>query len=351
MRKFRVVLLFALLLAIVSLLFVFTRPQGTLDRRESAFALHDTSNVVKIFLADKGGRTVLLERGNNDTWRVNGQFMARKDMTDLLLSTMKNLSVSAPVPKTARNTVISNLASRSVKVEFYQRKYFIDLFHRIRLFPSVKLTREFYIGDITPDNIGTYMIKEGASTPFIVHWPGFRGFVASRFSTLLEDWRDHGVFRFELPQISAIEVSFTENPDQSYRVENKGMGQVELIPHKTGAALPAYDTLRMLAFLTAFNDIRYEALLNDMPQKTIDSIIASPPMHIVTLTDIYGTKHTIRTFHRLAQIRYIIDEGEPADQPFDIERMYASVNNGQDFVLIQNFVFDRILVPLNKFKL
>lgn len=351
MKKFRIVLMFALLFLVVVLLFVFNRPQGTLDRRESNFALSDTSNVVKIFIADKAGRTVLLERGNDDTWRVNGQFLARKDMTDLLLSTMKHLSVSAPVSRAAHNTVISNLASRSVKVEIYQREYFIDLFHRIRLFPSVNMTREFYIGDITPDNIGTYMIKEGASTPFIVHWPGFRGFVASRFSTLLDDWRDHGVFRFELPHISSIEVNFTEQPDQSYRVENKGRGQIEIIPLKTETSLPAYDTLQMLAFLTAFKDIRYEALLNDMPRRVIDSIINSSPIHTVTLTDIYGTDHTIKTFQRLAEIRYIIDEGEPAYQPFDIERMYALVNNGQDFVLIQHFVFGRILVPLSEFKL
>ena len=33
-------------------------------------------------------------------------------------------------------------------------------------------------------------------------------------------------------------------------------------------------------------------------------------------------------------------------EPFDLDRAYALVNNGQDFVLIQYFVFDRIMRPL-----
>jgi hypothetical protein len=347
MKKHRTTIFILLILSIIAGAFIFSRTEGTFKRELKDFSIGDTSNVVKIFLVDKADNSILLERQDNGAWLVNGEYKVRKDMVDLLLATMKNLRVIAPVPRAAYNTVVGNLAARSTKVEIYQRKYLVDLLYRIRLFPRVKQTKVFYVGDITPDNIGTHMILENSDMPFVVYWPGFRGFVASRFSTSEKDWRDHGIFSEKYLNIESVEVFFPARPEQSYRVENNRDGFLDLIPHGKDFAVPFYDTLKMLSFITAFEDIRYEALIDDMDMIIVDSIISSQPLFVITLTNIHGNRQQAKTFRRQA----VVYAEDPLGNPFgyDPDRMYALVNDEQDFVLVQYFSFDRIIKPVDFF--
>lgn len=347
MKKHRITIIILTILSVVAIAFIFSRTQGTFKRELKDFAINDTVHVVKIFLSDKSDNIILLERQENGTWLVNGEYEARKDLVDLLLATMKNLRVISPVPRAAFNTVVANLAARSTKVEIYQRKYLIDLFYRIRLFPRVKQTRVYYVGSVTPDNIGTHMILENSSMPFIVYWPGFRGFVASRYSTKLKDWRDHSIFSHKFMQIQSVGVFFPATPDQSYRVVNNQEGFMDLIPYGQDNPVLTYDTLKMLGFITAFEDIRYEALIDDMDLNIVDSITSSQPLHIITLTDIYGNKHQVKTFRLHA--RGVADDIQGQALEYDPDRMYALINDEQDFVLIQYFTFDRIIRPFQFF--
>lgn len=347
MKKNRLTIIILVILAVAAAAILFSRGSGTIKKELKDFAITDTSNVVKVFLSDKSDNNVLLERQGDGSWLVNGEFKARKDMVDLLLATARNLRVSAPVPRAAFNTVVTNLATRSTKVEIYQKQYLIDLFYRIRLFPRVKQTRVYYVGDVTPDNIGTHMILENSSMPFVVYWPGFRGFIASRFSTRLNDWRDHSIFSQKYLQIESVEVYFPAKPEQSYKVVNNREGFLDLYPYGSNTAVPGYDTLKMLGFITAFEDIRYEALIDDMEQRIVDSITSSVPQHIITLTDVNGNKKEAKTFRRQA-VFYAEDiYGMPFD--YDPDRMYAIINDGKDFVLVQYFTFNRIIRPLNFF--
>jgi hypothetical protein len=46
------------------------------------------------------------------------------------------------------------------------------------------------------------------------------------------------------------------------------------------------------------------------------------------------------------------DTGLPLEQiPTDFDRIYALVNDGEDFVLIQYYVFDKVLYPLSHYLL
>ena len=349
MKKHRITLITFIILLAIAAAFILTHRNTTFRRELKEFAISDTSNVVQIFLSDKSDKNILLQRQEDGKWIVNGEYLARKDMTDLLLSTMKNLRVVAPVPRAAFNTVVANMATRSTKVEIYQRKYLIELFYRIRLFPRVRLTKVYYIGDVTPDNIGTHMLLENSNMPFVVYWPGFRGFVASRYSTNLKDWRDHGIFRQKYLQIESVEVQFPAQPDQSFRVVNNKKGFLDLIPYGKDVPVTAYDTLKMLGFITAFEDIRYEALIDDMDLNIVDSITSSQPQHIITLTDIHGTRQEVKTFRRGAVVYAEDPFGNPYD--YDVDRMYALINDGKDFVLVQYFTFNRIIKPLQFFLL
>lgn len=345
--KYLIIILLIILSAVAAIVFLMPE-RGGIKRELKSFAVSDTASIIKIFLADKANNTILLEKQEKGHWLVNSTFRARKDMIDLLLGTMKNLQARAPVPKAAYNTAVKNLASRSVKVEIYQKKYRINFTDHLRFFPYIKKAKVYYVGDVTPDNIGTFMILENASTPFVVYWPGFRGFIASRYSVLVDDWRDHAIFEYSLPQIQSIEMVFVDRPELSYKVVRNQGGQFDLFYSLTSQKLPTYDTLKMLAFLTSFENIRFEALINDMDLKLVDSIISSPPQHIIRVTDNRGNTAQVKTFKRIAQVNVEDERGIP--HGFDTERMYALVNNDKDFVLIQYFVFGRILQPISYFR-
>lgn len=347
MRKNRIILLVTLLLAITAGFLILNKSNSTLHKGISDFAVSDTAAVSRIFLSDKTDRKILLERKPDKSWLLNGQYDAHVENINTFLMTISKLEVREPVARAAHNNVVTLLASRSVKVEIYQQT------HRIRIgnykfFPYEKLTKTYYIGDATMDNIGTYALLDGADTPVVVYLPGLRGFVASRFSTAETDWRVHTVFNKKIPDISGIKVEFIQNPRESFRVVNNNNESLSLYRLSDYQAITRFDTLQLMAFANAFRNIRYETLLNDMDAHKKDSIVSSIPLHRVTLELKDGSTQTATTFGRMLPVPEI-DVFDGSTVTHDRDRMFALVNNDKDFVMVQFFVFDKILIPLSAF--
>jgi hypothetical protein len=342
MKKNRLLLIVTLILVIIGILFVVNRRYTTLDDAESGFAIDDTSKVCKIFMVDKNNRSVELQRETTTKWILNHKYLAHNYNISMLLGTMHDIKVRYPVPIAARDNVIKRMASIARKVEIYQEGYRINLFDRIKLFPYEKLARTYYVGDATPDNRGTYMLMESAENPYVVFLPSLRGFIYPRFSTDETDWRDHTVFKTPLQDFASVTLEFLEKPEESFRVDADTEGNFTLttLLDKTRQG---FDTLRMLQFVTAFKDIRFEAALNNKLEASyIDSVASGPGVHIITLQDRNGDEFVVRTFRKSGISKFYDKEGA-ALEPMDLDRMYAFVNEGRDFVLIQYFVFDKVL--------
>jgi len=188
---------------------------------------------------------------------------------------------------------------------------------------------------------------EKSTTPFITYIPGFRGFISIRYSAKEDDWRDHTIFNQRLTDIRSVKLEFTEDPEQSLIVINNG-SSVTIQPLNNGNPLTAFDTLKVLDYITSFDNIKFEALLNNLDIADKDSIINSQPFHIITLTNRSGDEFIVKTFHKFASEDEFDLEGNPV--LYDRDRLYALVNEDRDFVLIQFFVFDKILRPLTYFR-
>lgn len=346
MKKNRIVLLVVLILAIVAIVLFFSRSDTTFQSSMSDFAVADTASVTKIFMSDKNNNMVTLTRQATGSWKVNDKYMASKFNLDMLLQTMYNLAVKEPVPLAAHDNVIRELAVNSVKVEIYQEVYRINLFNTIKWFPHEKLTKVFYVGGATQSNRGSYMLMEDSSTPFVIFIPGFRGFVSPRFTPMVNAWRDYTIFKKELPQIASVKVEIPVKENESYVITNNQNSSVSLYSIPEMQLIPAFDTLAALNFLTGFRNLNFEGVLSDMDAAKKDSILASTPFTIITLTDSAGVSKTIKTFFK--------DGGGDSDMngneiAYDLDRFYALVNDGEDFVLVQYFAFDRVLRPRSFF--
>jgi hypothetical protein len=344
MKKNRFTISIVIILLGLALFLILKPRTGTYGWGMQDFAINDTSSVTKIFLSDKKNRNITLTRLNEGSWRLNNKYITRKDGVDILLKTMLNLSVKSPVPKAARNNIIRLLAASSVKVEVYQRVYRINLFGRLQFLPHEKLTKTYYVGAVTQDNIGTFMILEGSDEPFITYLPGFRGFVASRYTTLEEDWREHTIFHHRLPDIANVSIEFADNPDWSFSIDNPDNRGFRLTSVINSQPIPDYDTSKVIEFLGSFSNIRFESFLNDLDKSIRDSITSSRPYYRISLTDRTGKTNVVTTFRKLAAPGQSDPRGNPA--VYDQERMYALVNDNKDFVYVQFFVFDHILKPL-----
>ncbi len=346
MRKNQFLISLTIVLAILAAVLVYQRSNSTLNPKISDFAVKDTARITKIFMADKSNQTVLLERNAIGTWRLNSKFTALQENVNTLLQTFANIEVREPVAKAGRDNILMMMAAKSTKVEIYMQSYRIN-FGKLKLFPYEKLAKDYYIGDATMDNAGTYALMDGADTPVVIYMPGLRGFIASRFSTLESDWRVHTIFNKKLPDIDNITVEFLDQPAESYKVQNVNNTALKLIRLQDGAEIKGYDTLKLVSFVNAFRKINYEALLNDMEPQRKDSIMNSAPKHIITLTAKDGTKQSVRTFVRLLP-KPEVNVFDGSLITYDMDRMYGLVNE-EDFVLIQFFVFDKILLPLSSF--
>ena len=342
MKKNRFLLILTLIVVVIAVLFVINRKYTTLDDAESGFAIEDTSSVRMIFMADMNGRSVKLVKEAVGKWTLDDKYLAHNYNINMLLRTMQDLTVGYPVPLAARDNVLRRLATIARKVEIYQEEYRINLFNVIRLFPHEKLTRTYYVGDATQNNMGTYIKMDGADQPYVVFLPNLRGFIYPRYSTDAADWRDHTIFKTPIQDFASVKIEFLEEPGESFIVETAVDGDFSLTTLNDGQA-HAYDTLRMLQFVTAFKDLRFESVLNNkLDAEYIDSLTSGPGAHIITLREKDGDEFVVRTF-RKGGISEIYDKEGTALEPFDLDRLYAFVNDERDFVLIQYFVFDKAL--------
>ncbi len=335
-----------ILLGAVSLVLLLNRNTSTFGKKDRDFAVEDTASITRIFLADKRNNSVMLERQPNGRWMVNREYLVSKPIMDMFLQTLKRIEVKEPVPASSHNRIISLLAANAVKVEVYQNLPRLTLFGN-PLFYREKLGTVYYVGDATPDLTGTYMLREGSGLPFIIDMPGLRGFVAPRYTPRLIDWRDHTIFSHRLADIREVTLEIPDYADHSYKVVNHGNKRLEVISLLSNQVVERYDTLRMLAFMNSFGNIKFESILNETKDLNIDSIRTSRPFHVITLTDQSGKQHQVKTFRMPATMEYFDDQGNVI--PWDLDRMYAEINEGKDFVLVQFFVFDKIIRPLGYF--
>ena len=319
----------------------------TLKNHDADFSVRDTASITKIFIADKNVNESLLERTPHG-WKLNKKFDANQRAIDFLLETIKRIKVKAPVSKAARDNVVKRMASTAIKVEIYQKVPRINLFNKVKLWWHEKKTKVIYVGDVTQNNLGTYMLMEGARNPYIVYIPGFRGFVSVRFTPKPDDWKSHVVFNKNLAEIKSVELDNIKEPAKSFKVNVvDAMGSFDITRLNDGYKLENYDTLKLLNFLTSFRDLRYESRLNNiLPPQRIDSILHTRPIYKITLVDLHNDTTKVTMFNKN---RFPDEVNNALEElvPVDLDRFYASINNGEDFVLMQYYVFDKVLRPVD----
>lgn len=347
MKKRNLILIIAV--AIIGLVALLIALRGS---RKSTFPqdyhIEDTASVTRIFLADKQDNQVLLTRMGDSTWLVDNQYPANRPMVDLLLETLNTMRIRQQVNRNAVPNVIKDLSAHAVKVEVYQRQPLINWFGgRLKLFPRERLAVTYFVGRETQDMMASFMFRDGDKVPYIIHIPGFRGFLTPRFVTEPMKWRSHTIVDLNVRAIERVELEIPDLPEESFAVQREGDGfYMEL---NGGHRADGFDTARVAQMLSGFTYLNFDEFASIVPNSFADSCVAGTPRTILRITDTAGQTHQVRTYIKYNNPDDLLAMPDPEMyETFDLDRLYAIVDD-RDTVLIQYFIFDNILQPASYF--
>lgn len=330
MKKSSIILL-TILIALAGFSIYIFKSKGktsTINKEASNFGFKDTASIDKIFLADKDGKQVLLERKKTG-WVLDGKFPVRPDILELLLYTIHSVEVKTPVSKGGRNSVIKIMSSKSTKIEIYSKG---------------KKVKQYYVGHSTQDNTGTYMLLTNLDTdknyeePFITHIPGFDGFLSTRYLTTSIDWRDRLIVNYRPPQIKQIKIDLHEIPDSSFVIDLISMQRFDL---RTKKGPISFEEDKMKQYIAYFQNLNCEVVL-DKKDRLVDSLSKSAiPFITLTITDRNNGTSVCEFFHK--QTVEGKNEQYGINYKYDPDKLFVRYNNGNDYGVAQFYVFGKIL--------
>lgn len=297
----------------------------TLAGWDRDFAVENVDDIYKIFLADRNGEKVTLERKSKH-WIYNGEYKANPNVVENLLDAIKRVEMKYKPPKNAVKPMVESLATEGIKVEIYDRRG--------------ELMKAYYVGGATADERGTYMIRDGAEDPYVVHIPSWEGNLRFRYNLRGANWRDKTIFHEDMRDVISVSVEYPKQRNRSFRLEKDGsdfkvtpfyeINQPTNRPYKKGSAEQ---------YLIGFEKpMIAEAFENKNPKR--DSVVQTVPFSIVTLMTKDSSEVSVRFFPIYNES--VID---PKTNSYltsgGIDRFFAEVVTEGSFMLVQNRIFQR----------
>ena len=340
------IVIIAVLELIAGILIGNNRYLSSLRSEASDFTVYDTASITKLFFADKSGHQVLLQR-DGSKWLVDNEYDANQSMVNEMLYTLNRMRIKMPVSVKKSDNIVTRMASSNTKVEVYQILPRINFFNKLKLFYHETRSKVFYIGDVTQDNQGTYVLKEGGDKVYVAHIPGLRGTLSPRFTANPVDWRSHRVFAEKMDNRASVKLEINGDPHNSFIINETGRAQFTM--NRLDGEPVDFSDNKVLTLMMAFKDVRFEAFLDEVAPARRDSIIHSPFQQRLTLTTKDGKDISVTTFRLMANADLYDYSDEDLEKFEDMikdpDHQYALLSEGDEFVLIQDFVFGKLLKP------
>ena len=297
------------------------------DRRD--FAVADTSAVVKVILSSKLPETAVLERVTENYWTVNENYKARKSAVFYLLKTLQRMEIAHPVPLAMRENVLGNLAIRGIKVQ---------------VFLNDGTEKIFYVGGENQELSASFMMLQGATDPYAVHIPGFKGYLSSRFFTQEFIWRDKTVLNYDNLDIKSISLQYfaPKMIEESFVLDE--VNQKFTLTDYTGTGTQEIDPAKLQPYLASFRKLNSEGYISG--SLNVDSLVKTQPIFDLIVQNKKQEQTQVTAYFKKAK------DGARADGDVtmkDPERMYAHVNK-TDWVLIQRNTFNKVMKGMSDLK-
>lgn len=335
MKKNRLLIALFLLMgaAVAYYFFAFRDNKTTLLAAERQFAVKDTANIHKIFIADRFGTQTTLLRDQAGYWTLDGGNKVRPTAMHNLLEAIASVEIKFKPANAAEDAIIKNLSTEGIKVELYNKKN--------------EIIKTYYVGGSTPDERGTYMMIEGMNSPYVTYLPAWEGNLRFRYNLRGDDWRDRAVFAHEVEDIASVSIEYPRQKNKSFKLQSEGGGNYKVEPfYDITPRIPGQAQRgNCEAFLVGFKSLIAEGFENKNPER--DSIIRLIPFAIIELKDKKGQLTQAKIFPIFTDPSVDPKTLKVSETP-EVERYYALVNN-KDFMMIQNRVFSKVFWAYESF--
>lgn len=332
MKRLVIGLVLLVILSVVGYVMYVNQGSSTLRKELSDFAFADTAGIERIVMTDQEGRRVELRRAAQGKWTVNNSHTARPDAVQMLLTTIKKLSVKTPVSQAAVQTTLKTIIANHSLVEIYTS--------------GSDPVKTYYVGGPDRDHTGTMMMMKGSNRPFIVHIEGFHGFLTPRYFTNELEWRSREVFELDPAQILSISMKYPPKPQENWRIGRMADGGISVMRGAAFERPAAIDTLALNTYLANYKMVHYESYEVAKEQPFIDSVLASTPLFSLVLVTTDGTERTVNGYKKPLKGGYDM-EGNPID--VDQDRLYIHVD-ASGFYVAQYAIFDKLTKGVYFFK-
>lgn len=299
----------------------------------SDFEIENTDEITKFVITESTGNVAELSK-EGDIWRLNNEFQARPESVDLLLRTFKHIAVQSAVPSELKKTIVANMAARNKKVE---------------IFVNGKLSKTYFVGSPTKDHYGTYMLLEKngrkSSEPYVMHIPGFNGFLESRFFTNVNDWKYSGVFVYDPLDIAKIEVDFPGKPSDSYVVNQ--LAKIVSLTDPEGNPIQGVNKSLVENYILNYEKIYFNRIAEFEPAQ-VDSIGNQQPVYTLAVTDVNNSTKTVDFYLKLSE-NPTIDEVTGEEFLYDTDYIHGRVRGEDELLVFQYFALGNVFAPRSYF--
>lgn len=306
---------------------------STIDREDTDFAVTDTAAIDQIIIQDRRNNEVKLSR-ESGKWLVNDQYKASQTKIQTLLTTIKEVEVKNPVPKSAKENVIKNMATNNLRVEIYK---------------DGSLAQAYFVGHQTNDELGTYMaIDNENKKPYVTHIPGFEGYLTPRFFTDITEWRTTEVFSYNPVEITSVEVEYPQKAGEGFQLMAYGNGEFSVDQTKGHRRLENPKSKQIKKYLLGFEDVHFIRTLEKSNQKVLDSLSNVTPAVKIAVESSNQPDKTLKL--------YPINQDGPKkrygpEEVVDPEKFYAIASNRPNNVMIiQKQALEQLIKSFNDFE-
>jgi len=215
------------------------------------------------------------------------------------------------------DNVIKRLATQGVKIEVYTNKETPN--------------KTYTIGGSTSNHLGTYMYLEGSEAPFIVHIPSKNGFLSPRYGiqgnkVSEKVWRTTNIFSLNAENIAKVTLNHIQHPEKSFTLNTDPI----ILLNNLGNEV-SFNQQNTLQYLNAFEILNCDEYKNDK-----EKIEFATPLH-----ELIVNNDTLRTYAIAAKLI------KGKKDKFTTKLMHATLNNGE-LMLIQDFVFNKVLITIDQ---
>jgi len=329
-----------LVLAVVLIPIIDKNFKSTLKPELKNFALENPEEVTEIFMATKQSTTSFVKLSLNDkgVWMVNDEFPAEPEKIKLLLNDyLSRLMVKNPIPKSGVDDVIKSMASNAIKIEIYK---------------GTHKDKVYYVGGNAADEMGTHMMLENSSMPFVVHIPGFMGYPSAIFNMNPKKWKSLNIFQTSIVDLKLVSLFYPSDAGGSFTI-HKDERSLRLEPYVIGDLKDpnALDMPLLKQYAATFENLNYESIYEGLAAVLADSVVKNTvPYAVINVTRVDGTNHELKIFKKpvTADSPQHDNFGNPVD--YDLDRFYGVLDgNRSDVLSVQSFVFKNIFKKYSEF--